>query len=106
MLIDTHVLESLLYNFQERSWSYLGKTLLLEERHYDHIKSRINSDWIIVYDGKTDKKQISIRMYSYKELLKLFKDAGFSNFEAYSSVKQEPFKLGSKRLYLIASKSF
>ena len=47
---------------------------------------------------------MSARLYSYRELLGLFAEAGFTKVEGYGSLDREPFKLGSRNLFLMGTK--
>ena len=62
-LVDTHIAETLLPGFQERNWRRMEDTLILEERCYDHVHSRIDVEWTIVREGKMAKRLSSIRIY-------------------------------------------
>jgi SAM-dependent methyltransferase len=103
-LLDTHIVETVVPKFSERLWRRFGTTLALEEARYDHASSRVQSEWILVQAGKLERKPVSIRMYTYRELCRLLEEAGFTHFEGYGSLGQEPFQLGSPRLYLVATK--
>jgi hypothetical protein len=46
----------------------------------------------------------SQRVYTYGELSRLLGDAGFGDIEGLGSLAEEPFRLGSPRLYLSATK--
>ena len=105
-LLDTHVTETLLPKlFQERSWKRVGSALVLEERHYNHVCGRTNTEWTLVQDGKMFGKSTSIRLYTYRELCQLLEQLGFKELTGYGSLGGEPFQLGSPRLYLVATKS-
>ncbi|MBI3997988.1 MAG: class I SAM-dependent methyltransferase [Armatimonadetes bacterium] len=96
--------ETLLPRFQERSWGPVGDVLVLEERRYDHARSRVDVEWTFVRGGRIEKKSSSIRVYTYRELCELLARVGFAEFEAYGSLEGEPFRLG-QRLYLVAAKT-
>lgn len=105
LLLDTHVTETLLPKlFHERGWKQVGDTIVLEDREYDHVLGRTNTEWILLRDGEVFKKSTSIRLYSYRELCTLLKHNGFADFEGYGSLNSDAFKLGSPRLYLVATK--
>jgi hypothetical protein len=55
-------------------------------------------------DGQTDKRPASQRIYTYHELAGLLGEAGLEPVSAYSSVVEDPFKLGSPRLLLVSEK--
>lgn len=102
ILIDTHVMETLLPGMRERAWRRIGDILVLEERRYDFESSRTLTDWTFIRDGSVYSNQTSIRLYSYGELTRMLADAGFDRFNAYGSIEEDPFQAGSDRLYLVA----
>ncbi len=102
--VDLHVAETLLPGFRERDWNRMGDSLIIQERHYDCENSRIDAEFMLVHEGKVAKRPSSMRIYTYRELCQLLEGVGFGNCEAYGSLSQEPFRLGSSRLYLVATK--
>lgn len=104
-LLDTHVAETLLPGLvEERGWSRVGNTTVLEERHYDHVSARTTTEWTLLQEGKTFKSSTSIRLYTFRELSSLLERCGFGNLQAYGSIDSEPFRLGSTRVYLVSTK--
>lgn len=103
-LIETQVLETLLPRFKERFWAEKGGTLVLDERRWDHERSRLDTGWTFVRDGVAEKRHTSMRLYSYRELALLLESAGFSSIEGFDSQTLEPFALGASRLALVARK--
>lgn len=105
-LLDTHVTETLLPTlFQKRAWKKVDKTLILEERHYNHTTGRTNTEWTFIQEGKEFRKSTSIRLYTCRELSQLFERFGLVDLKYYGSLSGEAFHLGSPRLYLVATKS-
>jgi len=82
----------------------VGDLLALEERSFDHVTSRVESEWTFVRDGQVEQKTLSLRLYSYRELAGLLELAGFGELEAYGTLDLDPFELGSTWLYLVATK--
>lgn len=103
-LVETHIAETLLPRFQERDWGRVGDTFVLQERTYDHLGGRIDAGWTLLREGRTEKRSSSIRLYTYRELCQLLRQAGFEKCEGYETLTQEPFKLGSRRLTLRSTK--
>lgn len=99
------VAESLLPTFQERRWFEMGGITLLIDGRFDHEQSRTFTEYTFIRDGKAEKRPSSQRIYTYYELSNLLNEAGFEIGLAYSSLNEEPFKLGSPRLLLIATKT-
>ena len=108
-LIDTHVMESLAPIHSERGWSWSGEagnsTRMLEERRWDLETGRIEADWTFV-DPQAGIRTAhsSIRVYTYAELCTLLRTAGFRSFRGIETGTGVPFKLGSRRLCLIATR--
>ena len=103
-LLETHVAETILPRFRERDWRRFGATLLLEETRYDHESGRIETDWTFVNEGNTSTSRSSIRLYSYRELVALVREAGLEPSGAYDSRTEEPFEVGATRLTLLATR--
>jgi SAM-dependent methyltransferase len=104
-LDGTRIAEFILPRFREREWSQVGDFLFLEENHYDPARGRIQTEYTLVRDGKTEKKSDSVRIYTYRELDRLLEEAGFGKREAFGSFEQEPYQLGSPMHYVVASKA-
>jgi SAM-dependent methyltransferase len=103
-LLDTHIMETILPAFQERDVFQTADRMLIQERWYDHVTGRIETEWTRVRGESVSKRLSSMRLYSYRELRGLLVEVGFGDLTAYGSLTQEPFKLGSPRLYIVATK--
>ena len=98
------IAECLLPNFQEkRTIEIDGITVTIDNR-YDHEQSRMFPSFTFVRNGVEDKRSSSQRIYTYKELVGLLGEAGLETLSAYSSVVEDPFKLGAQRLLLVSTK--
>ena len=105
-LLDTPLLETRLPEMeaQERVWWPVGELLALEERSFDHVTSRVRSEWTFVRGGEVERRSLSLRLYTYRELAGLLEEAGFGNHRAYGSLDWEPFELGAPWLYLVTTR--
>jgi cyclopropane fatty-acyl-phospholipid synthase-like methyltransferase len=103
-LVETHIAETLLPRFEARDWQRVGETLLLQERQYDHIRSRVEVAWTFARGGEIVERSSSIRIYTYQELCRLLEEAGFTSCEGYDGLTDQPFRLGAQRLLLVATK--
>ena len=105
-LLDTPLIETRLPEMEseERVWWPVGDLLALEERRFDHVDSRVESQWTFVCEGRVERKRLSLRLYTYRELCCMLEEAGFGNHRAYGSLDWEPFGLGSSWLYLVTTK--
>ena len=105
-LIDLQVTESVLPRFQERRWVWFDEERpkrLLEEASFDIDTGRVDCEWTFIEDETVRSSRSSIRLYSYRELCELLREAGFRQFEGLETVTGTPFRLGSRRLSLVAS---
>ena len=105
-LLDTPLVETRLPEMEAeaRVWWPVGDLLALEDRRFDHVNSRVESDWTFLHGGRIEKKSLSLRLYTYRELCCLLELAGFGKHQAYGNLDWEPFGLGSTWLYLVSTK--
>jgi SAM-dependent methyltransferase len=99
------ILETLSLVLIERSWHRLGDLLLLRAGSYDPERGRADVEYTFIEGATTEVKEASYRVYGYRELAQLVREAGFGSVEGWGSLAGEPFKLGAKCLYLIATRS-
>ncbi len=101
-LVDLPTLESMLPQYRGASWHKLGDVLVGEEREFDPISGRIETYWTFRRGDETAVRRSSIHLYTYRELVSVLEAAGFREFEAMGTLDGEPFRQGSRRLYLTA----
>jgi len=104
MIIETHVLETILPKLQPRGWSKMNDVYMLEDREYDHITGRLETDWTFIRQGKVSEWHTSIRTYTYAELVEMLRDAGFSRTEEFNTQAGKPFALGNLRFCMVATR--
>src|SRR5262249_21551243 len=103
-LETSYVLESLLSNIQWKTWSSAGEMIMLADRRYDPAEGRLHVEYTWICEGKVDKRSMSARLYTYREVFGLLEDAGFTDLKGYGSFAREPFGVGSGRLLVSAEK--
>ena len=96
-----NVAETILPKLQPRSWSKVGETLVMEERTFRHVESRIDCEWTLVADGVSETKSTSMRVYGYRELTSLFSEVGFEVCGAFSSLDDDPYELGRRGFFIV-----
>ncbi len=108
LLIDTRVTECLLPNFKEFRWNWADEARtvrVLEEARWDQVSGRVETTWSFVRDrGLVETATSSLRVYSYKELHELLETAGFCGFQGFGTGTNKPFKMGARRLSIVAEK--
>ncbi len=81
-----------------------GKTLRIIDK-YNPKDKRIYGTWIIKdKDGKEEKKDYSVRVYSKDEFMNICKQIGFTDFELYSDWDKKPYSKDSEDMIIIAKK--
>jgi SAM-dependent methyltransferase len=104
LLDASYITEVILPTLQSRSWYEVGDTLALADRHYDHVRGRLCVEYTWIRDGHREKRSMSARLYSYREVCALFEAAGFTEVQGFGSLARERFQLGSPRLLMVATK--
>ena len=104
-LFDTHTTETLLPKIAEaRAWRQVDDIMILEERRFDLEGSRTVTDWTLIRGDERFEDTTSIRLYSYREIVMMLRDAGFEVETVSGSLDGAPFTLGSSRLFIGARK--
>ena len=104
LVLENHVVETVLPHFQFRSWDRAGDGFALTENQWDHSTGRIEGTWTLIVDDKQTVKKASIRLYTYAELVGLLRMAGFSKVRGVDPTTDAEFQLGATKLVLIADK--
>jgi hypothetical protein len=94
----------LLPTLQERAWYPVGDLIFLAGHHYDPARGRLDVEYTLVRDGRLEKRAMSARIHSCREVCRLFEEAGFTDLRGYGTLAQEPFRLGSQRLLLVGTR--
>ena len=103
-LIDTPIIETVLPGYRTSDWTQIGHIMLLETRRYDHVNGRIDRSWTMIQGKRVEKRTLSMRLYTYSELCKMLRAAGFATCEGYSTLAGAPYSLGGDRVYMLATK--
>ena len=107
-LIDTVVTETLFPEFRPFLWHWADKARtvrVLQECKWEPMGGRVETTWSFVpEDGPVETAHSSLRVYSYRELHELLSAAGLRNLQSAVSGTGEPFRVGSRRLSIVAEK--
>jgi SAM-dependent methyltransferase len=105
-VLDTgYLTECLLPVLQERTWYEMGGITVMTERRYDPADGRLHVEYTTFRDGKLEKWPMSARLHTYREVRRLFEQAGFTDVQGYGSLAQEPFVFRSTRLLIVGTRS-
>ena len=94
----------IMLNYQARGWQEAGGVKSVEERHFDYSTSINHGTWCIIKNGQERTFDVSIRMYSFHELIAMFKAIGFTEIEGFGSEKDEPISRERQMMYVIGTK--
>jgi SAM-dependent methyltransferase len=94
--------ESVLPRIAPRQEADLAGFHFAEDTRYDPVSARIENVFTFSRDGRTETKLASQRVYTLRQVLELFADAGFEVESWFGSPGEEPFGLASPRLLLVA----
>jgi cyclopropane fatty-acyl-phospholipid synthase-like methyltransferase len=101
-LLETMTVETLLSDFRETDEYELGDLHIHERRRYDHEEGRVETEFTISKGERVERRETSVRVYSYRELTGLLEDAGFEDPRGFDTVSGEPFELGARRLCIVS----
>jgi 2-polyprenyl-3-methyl-5-hydroxy-6-metoxy-1,4-benzoquinol methylase len=71
------VLENLLDHLQDRPWWKAGEIYLLVSNQYDHTRSRLDTEYTFLSNGRSEVRRGTHQAYKYSELCELIEGAGF-----------------------------
>lgn len=100
----------IMVRFQPRGWFEVpaprGRATIkvVENRHFDFRTSINRCVWYFIQDGREKSFELNLRMYSFHELVAMFKAVGFADVEGYSSVKDDPINLERMMMFVIGTR--
>jgi len=96
--------ELLLPQFRERHQMEVGDIHFSAENRYDPETGWTENRYEVTRGGRTQTSLARHRIYTYREIVSMLERAGFEGVRGFGSLDSEPFRLGSSRLILLASK--
>ncbi|MCK4404014.1 MAG: class I SAM-dependent methyltransferase [candidate division Zixibacteria bacterium] len=105
-LLDLINREQQIRNFQRRRWRPEKDFIMLEDNFFDLFTSRWESTRTLLFqNGKRREYSISLRLYSFAEILNLLKRSGFVLESVYGDFDFGEYGLDSPRMILISRKT-
>jgi len=96
--------ESVLPDFEEQSCHELGDLSLTIKERYVAEESCIDSEYIFERSGKKETRVAREWIYTVAEMRRMLARAGFKVLNLYGTLKCEPYKLGTRELFLVSEK--
>ena len=95
--------DGLVRRFQAHDWHEFPDFLALEERAFIAERDRIETRWVKVYpDGRRKEYTSSLRLFTLRELIELFSQAGLKVLGRYGTLQGDPWSWEAPRLVLVA----
>lgn len=91
-------------HYQQYGWDEVKGVKSLEKRYFDYRTSINHGTWHFIKDGVEKTFEVGIRMYSFHELIAIFKQIGFENIEGYGSEKNEPISRDLLMMFITGDK--
>jgi SAM-dependent methyltransferase len=97
--------EVVLAQFRPSHEMEVGDIHFAAENSYDPASGWMDSRYTITRRGlESETRQAAHRIYTYREVVRMLEAAGLDDIRGLGSLEGEPFRLGSARLILIATK--
>jgi SAM-dependent methyltransferase len=103
-LIEGSTMETLMPVYQPKGWWTVGDITVLEDRVFDFATSRMEVDWTFMRQGAEERKHVSVRLYSCRELAALLQRAGFASVRFLDGATEAPLTVSSRRALVVATK--
>jgi ubiquinone/menaquinone biosynthesis C-methylase UbiE len=103
-LLDVGNRDRIIRQYEPFGLTEIGKTRILQSRHFDTARSVITADWTVMESGREEKVRSVLRLYSYHELITMMRKAGFVDIEGYGSVKGKPIDFDCRMMMVIGTK--
>ena len=94
----------LMVNFLENNWLGAGGMKVLQTHKFDYATSRSQDVWRFTKDGEEKVHRFALRIYSYHELIAMFKSVGFVDIEGFGSLKDDPVSKDRRFIIIIGTK--
>jgi ubiquinone/menaquinone biosynthesis C-methylase UbiE len=102
---DFKAAESVLPSFRESYEMPVGDLVFAAKNSYDPAAGTMENLYTVTRGSEVEKKRAVHRIYTTREVLGMLSDVGFAGFETFGSTAGEPYRLGSARLFVVATKS-
>jgi cyclopropane fatty-acyl-phospholipid synthase-like methyltransferase len=105
LVMDTKCAEMVFPNFIRAKQHYeFGDISTDMHDHYDPVHARVDTEYIFSRGEKRETKWATERIYTFCEIRTSLESSGFEDVKGYGSMALEPLEIGSKRLFVAATR--
>lgn len=101
---DSHNRDTFLTYCQPASVIEKENNFMIDQNCFDTLTGRSETKRTVIYNQSIRSFRYSVRFYNPTEIIKLFKQIGFSAVEFYDNWETKPLGQGSKRMVVVARK--
>jgi SAM-dependent methyltransferase len=94
--------ESVLPDFEEQSCHEMGDIVVTIKERYLAEESCVDSEYIFERNGETDSRKAKHWIYTVAEIRRMLERSGFEVLNCFGSLKGEPYKLGTRELFVVS----
>ena len=94
--------ESVLPDFEEQSCHEMGDIVMTIKERYLAEESCIDSEYVFERNGAIDSRKAKHWIYTVAEIRRMLERAGFTVLRCVGSLQGEPFKLGTRELFVVS----
>jgi len=94
--------ESVVPDFEEQSCHELGDLSLTIKERYVAEESCIDSEYVFERNGTKETRVAREWIYTVAEMRRMLSRAGFEVLNLYGTLKCEPYRLGSRELFIVS----
>jgi ubiquinone/menaquinone biosynthesis C-methylase UbiE len=88
LIVETMHRDRLMHVFQPRGWDPLpGDAMVAEDRRFDYAAGEIETDHILVKDGKQRRFTFRLRVYTATEFVRMLEGVGFVDVEVFGNLQ-------------------
>lgn len=88
LIVETMHRDRLMHIFQPRGWDPLpGDGMVAEDRRLDYVAGEIETEHILVKDGKRRQFTYRLRVYTATELVRMLQTVGFVEVDAFGNLE-------------------
>src|SRR5438552_1278008 len=104
-VMDTKCAETVFPNIiaTKQHYEFGGITTDMQD-HYDPLRARMDTEYTFSRGEKRETKWARERIYTFREVRKMLESAGFEDVKGFGSMELAPLEIGSKRLFIVATR--